>query len=65
MSVILAPWDGVAQGIYADGEMVIILFEAAATAKDGVLYTNARYPGVGKQNVVKAIAFLTRETSTQ
>jgi hypothetical protein len=45
--------------------MVIILFDAAATAKDGVLYTNAWYPQSWEANVVKAIAFLTRETSTE
>src|ERR1700753_1363553 len=28
------------RGIYADGDMVIILFDAAATAKDGVPYRN-------------------------
>jgi len=45
--------------------MVIILFDAAATAKHGVLYTNAWYPQSWQANVVKAIAFLTRETSTE
>jgi hypothetical protein len=45
--------------------MVIILFDAAATAKDGVLYTNAWYPQSWEANVVKAIAFLTRETWTE
>jgi uncharacterized protein len=51
--------------IYADGEMVIILFDAAATAKDGVLYRNAWYPQSWVANVVKASAFLTRETWTE
>jgi len=45
--------------------MVIILFDAAATAQDGVLYTNAWYPQSWEANVVKAIAFLTQETSTE
>jgi ketosteroid isomerase-like protein len=52
------------RGIYADGDMVIILFDAAATANDGVPYRNTYtwYFQVKDESVVKAIAFFdTRE----
>lgn len=52
------------RGIYADGDMVIILFDAAATAKDGVPYRNTYtwYFRMKDAKVVSAIAFFdTRE----
>jgi ketosteroid isomerase-like protein len=52
------------RGIYADGDMVIILFDAAATAKDGVPYRNTytRYSRMKDAKVVSATAFFdTRE----
>ena len=51
-------------GIYADGDMVIILFEASATAKDNRPYHNTYtwYFQMKEGKVVKAIAFFdTRE----
>jgi hypothetical protein len=45
------------RGIYADGDLVIIRFDAAVTAKDGVLYTNTGYFQIWEANVVKAVAF--------
>jgi ketosteroid isomerase-like protein len=47
------------RGIYADGDMVVILFDAAATAKDGVPYRNTYtwYFQMKGESVVKAIAF--------
>jgi uncharacterized protein len=51
-------------GIYADGDMVIILFEASATTKDNRLYHNTYswYFQMKEGKVVKAIAFFdTRE----
>ena len=47
------------RGIYADGDTVIILFDAAATVRDGKPYHNT-YTGyfqVKDAKVVKAIAF--------
>jgi uncharacterized protein len=51
-------------GIYADGDMVIILFEASATTKDNRPYHNTYtwYFQMKEGKVVKAIAFFdTRE----
>lgn len=51
-------------GIYADGEMVIILFEASATTKDDQPYHNTYtwYFQMKEGKVLKAIAFFdTRE----
>jgi ketosteroid isomerase-like protein len=47
------------RGIFADGDMVIILFDAAATARDGVPYRNTYtwYFQMKDGKVVKAIAF--------
>jgi uncharacterized protein len=47
------------RGIYADGDMVIILFDGAATAADGVPYRNTYtwYFQVREAKVVNAIAF--------
>jgi uncharacterized protein len=47
------------RGIYADGDMVIILFDAAATANDGVPYRNTYtwYFQMRDGHVTKAIAF--------
>jgi uncharacterized protein len=47
------------RGIFADGDMVIILFDAAATARDGVPYHNTYtwYFQMKDGKVVKAIAF--------
>lgn len=47
------------RGIYADGDMVIIFFDAAATAKDGVLYRNTYtwYFQMNGGKVTKATAF--------
>jgi ketosteroid isomerase-like protein len=47
------------RGIYADGDMVVILFDAAATAKDGLPYRNTYtwYFQIKGESVVKAIAF--------
>jgi len=47
------------RGIFADGDMVIILFDAAATARDGVPYRNTYtwYFQMQDGKVVKAIAF--------
>jgi ketosteroid isomerase-like protein len=47
------------RGIYADGDTVIILFDAAATAKDGVPYRNTYswYFQMKDAEVIKAIAF--------
>ncbi len=46
-------------GLYADGDTVIILFDAAATARDGVPYYNTYtwYFQMKDAKVVKAIAF--------
>lgn len=47
------------RGIYADGDTVIILFDGAATARDGKPYRNAYtwYFQMQDAKVVKAIAF--------
>jgi uncharacterized protein len=47
------------RGIFADGDMVIILFDAAATARDGVPYRNTYtwYFQMKDGKVAKAIAF--------
>jgi len=47
------------RGIYADGDMVIILFDIDATARDGQLYHNAYtwYFQMKDEKVTKAIAF--------
>ena len=47
------------RGVYADGDMVIILFDAAATAKDGLPYRNTYtwYFQMRSEQVIKAIAF--------
>ena len=47
------------RGIFADGDMVIILFDAAATATDGVPYRNTYtwYFQMKDGKVVRAIAF--------
>jgi uncharacterized protein len=47
------------RGIYADGDMVIILFDAEATARDGKRYHNTYtwYLEIKGEKVVKAIAF--------
>jgi uncharacterized protein len=47
------------RGIYADGDMVIILFDAAATVKDGKPYHNTYtwYFQMSAGRVVKAVAF--------
>jgi len=55
------------RGLYADGDTVIILFDAAATAKDGVPYHNTYtwYFQMKDSEVVKAIAFFdTRDFDT-
>jgi ketosteroid isomerase-like protein len=52
------------RGIYADGDTVIILFDASATVKDGTPYHNTYtwYFDVKDAKVAKAIAFVdTRE----
>jgi uncharacterized protein len=52
------------RGIYADGDMVIILFDAAATVRDGNPYHNTYtwYFQIRDAQVVKATAFFdTRE----
>lgn len=51
-------------GLYADGDTVVILFEASATTKDGQPYRNTYswYFQMDQAKVVKAIAFFdTRE----
>ena len=47
------------RGIFADGDMVIILFDAAATPKDGRPYNNPYtwYFQMQEAKIVKAIAF--------
>ena len=47
------------RGIWADGDMVIILFDAAATAKDGLPYRNTYtwYFRMKEGKVVDATAF--------
>jgi uncharacterized protein len=47
------------RGIFADGDMVITLFDAAATARDGVPYRNTYtwYFQMKEGKVVRAIAF--------
>jgi uncharacterized protein len=47
------------RGIFADGDMVIILFDAAAIANDGVPYRNTYtwYFQMKDGKIVKAIAF--------
>jgi ketosteroid isomerase-like protein len=47
------------RGIYADGDMVIILIDGAATATDGVPYRNnyTWYFQIRGTKVVNAIAF--------
>lgn len=52
------------RGLYADGDMVIILFDGSATAKDGVPYRNTYtwYFQMRAGQVIKATAFFdTRE----
>src|ERR1700733_8603258 len=52
------------RGIYAAGDMVIIFFDAVATAKDGIPYSNTYtwYFQMKALQVIKAIAFFdTRE----
>ena len=52
------------RGLYADGDMVIIFFDGAATAKDGVPYRNTYtwYFQMKAGEVIKATAFFdTRE----
>jgi uncharacterized protein len=52
------------RGLYADGDMVIIFFDGAATAKDGVPYHNTYtwYFQMKAGQVIKAVAFFdTRE----
>jgi len=52
------------RGIYADGDMVIILFDAAATARDGAPYRNTYtwYFEMKDRRVARATAFFdTRE----
>jgi len=59
-----APLVPTIRGLYADGDMVIILFDAAATAKDGIPYRNTYtwYFQMNAGQVNKAIAFFdTRE----
>jgi ketosteroid isomerase-like protein len=47
------------RGIFADADMVIIFFDVAATAKDGLPYRNTYtwYFQMKESKVVKAIAF--------
>jgi ketosteroid isomerase-like protein len=47
------------RGIFADADMVIILFDAGATAKDGLPYRNTYtwYFQMKEGKVIKAIAF--------
>ncbi len=47
------------RGLYADGDMVIIFFDVAATAKDGVPYHNTYtwYNQMKASQVIKATAF--------
>jgi uncharacterized protein len=47
------------RGILADGDMVIIFFDADATAKDGLPYRNTYtwYCQMKESKVIKAIAF--------
>jgi ketosteroid isomerase-like protein len=47
------------RGLYGDGDMVIILFDAAATTRDGLPYSNAYtwYFRMKEKVVVSAIAF--------
>jgi uncharacterized protein len=47
------------RGIYADGDMVIIFFDAEATVRDGQSYTNTYtwYFQMKGDKVVKAVAF--------
>ncbi|MBV9559443.1 MAG: nuclear transport factor 2 family protein, partial [Bradyrhizobium sp.] len=47
------------RGIFADGDMVIILFDAEATVRDGKPYQNTYswYLQMRDEKVVKAIAF--------
>src|ERR1700727_3844804 len=59
-----APLVPTVRGIYADGDMVFILFDAAATAKDGLPYRNTYtwYFRMKDKIVVSATAFFdTRE----
>jgi len=52
------------RGLYGDGDMVIIFFDAAGTAKDGVPYHNTYtwYFQMRANQVIEAIAFFdTRE----
>jgi hypothetical protein len=52
------------RGLYGDGDMVIILFDAAATTRDGLPYRNTYtwYFRMKGRRVVSAIAFFdTRE----
>jgi uncharacterized protein len=55
----LKPLVPTVRGIFADGDMVIILFDAAATARDGVPYRNTYtwYFQMKDGEVVKATAF--------
>ena len=47
------------RGIYADGDMVIILFDAAATTKDGRPYRNTYtwYFQMAERKAVNVLAF--------
>ena len=47
------------RGLFADADMVIILFDATATAKDGIPYRNTYtwYFQMKAGKVIKAIAF--------
>jgi ketosteroid isomerase-like protein len=47
------------RGLYADGDMVIALFDAAATARDGKPYRNTYtwYMRVRDEKIVEVIAF--------
>ena len=52
------------RGLYAEGDMIIIFFDGAATAKDGVPYHNTYtwYFQMKAGQVIKATAFFdTRE----
>jgi uncharacterized protein len=50
------------RGVYADGDMVIVLFDGAATAKDGKPYRNTYTWSMQTRGgqVVNAIAFFDR-----
>jgi uncharacterized protein len=54
----MTPLVPIVRGIFADADMVIILFEATATAKDGTPYRNTYtwYFQTKEGRVIKAIA---------